>query len=163
MVYSLSIPKTAEDIDRAKKATWLLDYLMGQKAIIQLSYVSVAEYLVKVPVAKHAAAIKKLETRFRLAPFNLEAASIAADIVNHSKQSTVVVRREGDRPCLMADTKILASLIASGMQTFYANDERIRTLAQSYRSTLHVDGLPPGPLTILQCQDAPENDLSEEE
>ncbi len=139
LIYAFASPGLPSDQDLMERAGWLLDALFDQKATVCVSVVSIAEYLVKIPLSQHSQMIRKLESRFTIAPFNLRAASVAADLVAKSKNNAHVTRRDGDRPCLMADTKIAASLFAAGIRELYANDSRILDLAKI--SGLSVQGL----------------------
>ena len=118
-----------------------------------LSIIGVGEFLVKVPLGKHARTIQKLEERFRIAPFNLKAVSIAAYLVCKSKNSAAIVRVVGDRPCMMADIKIVASLQATGsVRRIYSNDDRMISIVNSLSTTVATK-LPVDPLTLFQYQD----------
>jgi hypothetical protein len=111
--------------------------LFERNATVYLSIVTVAEFLVKVPLGSHAKTIQKLEERFRIAQFNLKAASMAADFVARSRENPGIVRIQGDRPCLMADIKIVASIFATGVvKKFYANDDRFISITDGNQGVI---------------------------
>lgn len=162
LIHAYHQTKNDQD-DISERARRLLDWLFDQKRPVYLSVISIGEFLVKVPIGKHARTIQKLEERFRIAPFNLKAASLAADLVSKSKNNPAIVRVDGDRPCLMADIKIVASLLATGsVRQIYGNDDRMISIVNSLSTTVATK-LPVDPLTLLQYQDDPGQSLEPED
>jgi hypothetical protein len=99
-----------------------------KKGTILLPTVAISELLVPVPKAQKGALIAVLQQRFLCPPFDLQAASIAADLLaEHEKFPQE--QRYDKRHIVRADAMIIASVRAAGATEFYSHDKKCRTLA----------------------------------
>jgi hypothetical protein len=107
-----------------------------KKGTILLPTVAISELLVPVPKAHKGALIAVLQQMFLCPPFDLHAASIAADLWSqHQKlpQDEQYQKRHVVRP----DCMIIASVRAAGATEFYSHDKKCRTLANLAEMTAH--------------------------
>ena len=100
----------------------LLTRLQDSGHPIFLSAISLGEYLVRVEPDVHVTVTRELSKLLTVVDFNQRAASIAAGMVDCSKELNSSMRLKIDRPVLMADIKIIASLVAANVKTIYFND-----------------------------------------
>ncbi len=119
----------------AARSRELLKMLHDTSTPIVLSLISVGEYLVGVEERRRAMVGQELVERFRIAPYNLRAAVVAAGLVPEAKKLV-----DGDRQLLMADCKIVGSIVTYPCKVFYTHDAKLRKLAEP---VLNVHGLPP--------------------
>lgn len=97
---------------------------------VVLSTVAVSEYLCGFEPSEHAAQIDALR-HFAVVPFDLRAASIAAQLTrNRTLVDELRSEYEVSRQTVKADMAILACAISAGAQTFYTTDQRLRKAAQ---------------------------------
>ena len=138
LIYALQDPTKLKKADRKqgernrRYAERLFRRLHSEKRRIMISVITVAEYLVKVPEAQHSDMIRAFEDEFTIAPFNRQAASFAARIVASTKESKKAVRVTGGRPVIMADTKIVASLIAADAREIFFGDAGAVKIAKRF-------------------------------
>ncbi|MCC9654364.1 hypothetical protein [Rhodopirellula halodulae] len=124
---------------------------------IFISTITLGEYLVKVDPRAHAKTIIELRSLCTFAEFNIRAATLAAEMTGKAKAVKQTMRLKVDRPVLMADVKIIASLRAAGVQHFYVNDGGCCKVAQQF---MKASLLPMEPVTLLEImeQDETESD-----
>lgn len=111
-----------EKVLQHRRARRLLRRCHEEKRPVMLSIISVGEYLVKVENSQRDEMAKRLDRRFVIAPYNRQAAIFAARIVESTKNPKKAVRIVGGRPVVMADAKIIASLIAAEASLVYLHD-----------------------------------------
>jgi predicted nucleic acid-binding protein len=101
----------------------------NHKGVIILPVIAISELLVPVPDANKGAVIATLEKLFLCAPFDVQAASIAAELF--AKRDKIPQKQRYDkRYVLKADAMIIASAKAAGATEFYTHDESCRALAK---------------------------------
>jgi hypothetical protein len=117
------------DFDELRVRSNLLLHMIAQKkGTILLPTVAISELLIPVPKAHKGALIAVLQQRFLCPPFDLQAASIAADLLaEHEKLPQD--QQYDKRHIVRADAMIIASLRAAGATEFYSHDKKCRTLA----------------------------------
>jgi hypothetical protein len=106
----------------------LLELLTDQHATVVVPIVCVAELLVPIPPDKRGDFLTTLQAQFSCPPFDLPAASIAADLWQFQK-SLPKEAQYSDRRLLRADLQIIASAKAAGATVFYSHDAKFRKVA----------------------------------
>lgn len=114
-----------------KRSKWLLRELVSERCEIYVSIISLAEYLVRVSEDRHDQTIQAMETQFRIAPFNFRAARECSVLVTEAKRilRSDGSRQVGERSILMADSKIIASLVAANVDRIYTHDRKAMEIA----------------------------------
>ena len=120
-------PCSVEGAKHTRLAKSLVQELTISGSRICISIITVAEYLVKVEASRRHQMLQFFEKQFEIAPFNLQAAQITADLVPFAKTLVNL-----DRPVVMADTKIAGSLIARRCPVIYTADEKFKKIALSH-------------------------------
>lgn len=120
-----------------EKCKAILKQLLKDNVAVCISTISVCEFMVKIPLSDRASMLNHLEDSFTIAPFNVRAAMIAACLVEDAKQ--LGNGQSGDRPILLADSKIIATLEAHGCGRIETFDQRFAKLAQ--KRFKHVNSL----------------------
>lgn len=146
LIYAELVPAKDEvrsaDFEELRDRSRLLLYRAAKKKdMIILPTVAISELLVPVPREQQGALITLLQQKFFCPTFDLQAASIAADLVARHKQLPRDLRYN-DRKIVRADAMIIASARAAGASAFYSHDGKCRSLA----------GL------IMKAHDLPEQD-----
>lgn len=126
---------TPEEEANHAKASALIRTLIRNRIQICISAITVAEYLTGIPQDRHAARVNDLSETYLIATFNMRASVIAASMVAYAK--TIV---SGDRQVVMADTKIVASLLANNCRRFETMDEKLAKIAQ--HAGMQVNSVP---------------------
>ena len=108
----------------------------GEKIIIPV--VSVAELLVPLDTSQHGAFLATLTARFFCPPFDMHAASLAAQLWSYHR--TLPPSEQLGRLVLKADVQIIATAKAAGASTFYSHDSKCRKLA--IRAGMKASDLP---------------------
>lgn len=116
----------------SKAALRLLARIRDKKSQVFLSTISLGECLVKVPPSQHNDAIRIIRKMCTLVDYNVRAATIAATMVDLAKAANRDLRLRIDRPVLMADVKIIASLRVARVSKIYMNDEACCKLANEF-------------------------------
>lgn len=111
---------------REHRAGILLRTLEEQKAQVVVPTISIAELLVPVPREDHGKFINELQKRFICPPFDVQAASIAADLWRQN--STLTEIDQLSRKTLKADVQIIATAKAAGATKFFSHDRKCRKL-----------------------------------
>ena len=135
----------------------LLARLRDEGHPLLLSSVSLGEYLVPVKPALHAEVIREVAKLFTIVDYNQRAASLAARIVAETPRTGRTMRENGGRPVVMADTKLIASLIAGGARTIYFNDRRAKNIAMPFTDARMLPTTPTDLLEIVEDRDAEES------
>lgn len=133
LIYAGAVPakskkKSQDFIELSIRANILLHGLVRKKATIILPTIAVSEVLVPVPSTKVGTLVATLSERFLCAPFDLQAATIAASLWSQHNQLAKNLRY-GDRQVLKADTMIVSTAKAAGATDFYSHDKQCRALA----------------------------------
>lgn len=103
-----------------QRTAWLLDYLEDIRAKIIIPTIVAAELSVPLPAPKRDDFMARLSERFILKPFDVHAASVAADLfasVMADHTSAPATRR-----VLSADVKIVATAKSARVTKFYSHD-----------------------------------------
>jgi predicted nucleic acid-binding protein len=125
LVWAVRRQGTASELDRAK---WLFEELQIAKAQVLIPTIVVAEYLVPADKKTHASIIEAINRRFLIKPFDVECASLAAELFKVGKP----MRQAGvpfGREVLRADTLIIATAKVHKAKVFYTDDKDCRELA----------------------------------
>lgn len=131
LIYAGIVPaKPIKETDKLKqlrlRAKLLLHQL--QKDTLILPALAVSEILVPVPSSEKGILIAKLREFFVCPSFDLQAATIAAEIwAKHKKLPADQQYKQ--RHVLKADAQIVASAKVAGATEFYSADKKCRTLA----------------------------------
>jgi len=131
LVYAGVVPRKSSETsttlnELSLRAKMLLH--MKKDDTIVLPMVAVSEVLVPLPSAQKGLFAAKLSGKFLLAPFDMRAAVIAADLwVQHKSLPTDL--RYKRRSVLKSDAMIIATAKAAGATEFYTHDRRCRVLA----------------------------------
>jgi predicted nucleic acid-binding protein len=133
LIYAECIPskngKRCSDFDDLRvRSRLLLVMAERKKHTILLPTVAISELLVPVPKSQQGPLIKLLQKKFICPPFDLPAASIAADLIARHKELPRDQRYDM-RNVVRADAMIIASAKAAGATEFYTHDGKCRTLA----------------------------------
>lgn len=133
LVYAQWVPAKPGDVAadivelRIRSKLLLNKYAKEDDPPIILPLVALSELLIPVSIDQHPSLIAKLSERFMLAPFDLPATAIAANLWTQARTKATVTY--GSRQVLRADTMIIASAKSAGAREFYTNDENCRKLA----------------------------------
>jgi predicted nucleic acid-binding protein len=127
MIWGLRGGGNAEQRDMERRARVLLNQLDEDKASVIIPSVAVAELLVPIDEADHATFLSELQRRFICPPFDLRAASIAAQLWRSHRQ--LPKSDQVKRTTLKADVLIVATARAAGAARFYSHDKKTRRLA----------------------------------
>lgn len=112
---------------RVRRARWLIDGLVRDRAQILLPSVALSEFLYPVDDVDRRAMWATVADIFQIAPHDAHAAEIGAKL---SVLALARPRKEpGDRQVAKADAQIVASAKAAGATVFYSNDPGCRELA----------------------------------
>jgi hypothetical protein len=139
LIYAEIVPsnpatRSADFADLRDRATLLLH--MRKDDTIVLPTVAMSELLVPVPKAERGALIAILRQKFVCPPFDLPAASIAADLWSQHRDLPQD-QKYGKRHVVRPDCMILASARAAGATEFYTHDKKCRILANLAGLTPH--------------------------
>jgi len=96
---------------------------------ILVSAVSLAEFLTGMPGELQSPQIELINTHFVVRPFGAKAASVAANIYNKAAIKQATAETGLATGYIKADLQILATAIAEGAHTIYADDGSFKTLA----------------------------------
>jgi predicted nucleic acid-binding protein len=107
----------------------LLELLMERKDEIVLASVTVSEFLIRIPPARHKDVLAKIDEWFTVHPFDLPACALAASLWPRHKAATGA--GSTDRKCIMSDVLIVATAKFAGATVFYSHDAKCRKLADS--------------------------------
>jgi predicted nucleic acid-binding protein len=118
---------TQSDVLKALSKRAQLFLLEHEKDEIFLPTIAVSELLVPVPAIQKGAVSAAITERFNCPPFNLQAATIAAELWAAYKSNQG--GQQYNRQTLRADVMIIASLKAAGVNHFYSHDKQCRNLA----------------------------------
>jgi predicted nucleic acid-binding protein len=128
LIWGLRDVGQAADQEKENRALLLLKQLDAEDAEVVISAVSVAELITPLTPQRQTNFITELHKQFRVAPFDLSAAALAADLYRTHQTSTSQSESYG-RKILRADTLIVASLKVAGVTVFYSHDKKCRNLA----------------------------------
>jgi len=133
LIYAEIVPSKrttrSSDFDDLRVRSKLLLHMAARKKdTILLPTVAISELLVPVSKLQRGALIALLQQKFVCPPFDLPAASIAADLWSQHKKLPQDLQYD-KRHILRADAMIIASVLAAGAAEFYSHDERCRALA----------------------------------
>ncbi len=116
------------DPDLVHRSKALLHMLTRKNSTIILPSIAIAELLVPVPTTKHGIFLSTLQQFFLCVPFDVKAASIAADLfAEHSKMERS--EKYTKRQILKADVLIIATAKSAGATDFYTHEPFCRRLA----------------------------------
>jgi hypothetical protein len=133
LIYAEIVPskvsnRSADFDDLRVRSRLLLQMAAGKKNTILLPTVAISELLVPVPKSQMGALIAALQRKFVCPPFDLQAASIAADLWSQHKKLPQDQQYD-KRHILRADVMIVASVLAGGATEFYSHDRKCLALA----------------------------------
>ena len=127
LVWAVRKQGTAEELVRAK---WLFEELEVANAQVLIPTVVIAEYLVPTDKKHHPSIIEAVNRRFLIKPFDIECASLAAELFKVGKPMRVQGQPLG-REVLRADTLIIATAKVHKAKIFYTDDASCRKLANT--------------------------------
>ncbi|GMU24726.1 MAG: hypothetical protein AMXMBFR13_47980 [Phycisphaerae bacterium] len=119
-----------------KRALILLKQLDADEADVVISSITVAELLTPLDPKTQTGFLAELHKQFRIAPFDLSAAALAADLYRTSMATHDPRTRQG-RKVVRADTLIVASLKMAGARSFYSHDRNCRNMVQRAGMVAH--------------------------
>ena len=123
----------------------LFEKIDPEKDTVIVPLIVVSEILVPVPATQRLSVVSKLQEMFELYPFDLPAATIAADLVaRHGTLSST--QQYNERQVLRADAMIIASAKAARAEKFYCHDKKCRALASLI---MEACDLPTGDETMI--------------
>lgn len=125
LVFGVRRQGTSEQLERAK---WLFEELEAERAQVLLPTIVISEYLVPVDKRHHAAIIEAINGRFLVKPFDVECASLAAELFKIGKAKRPQNVPMG-REVLRSDTLIIATAKVHKAKVFYSDDADCRALA----------------------------------
>ncbi len=120
----------ADITDLRARAKLLIYKAADREDTIILPTVAISELLVPVVPARRGALARELEKVFQCPPFDIPAATIAADLWAEFKKVRQAQDSTGQRNVLRADAMIVASARAANATHFYSHDTQCRTLAE---------------------------------
>lgn len=123
-----------QEIER-ELAVGLLRKICKSDAQKVISAVSLAELMVPLDPKRRPDFLGVIGNEFMIAPVDMRAAPIAAQLYNEHRP----LRGKGpDRIAFKADTLIVASLKAYGVNIFYTHDDQCRKVAESVMRALPI-------------------------
>jgi predicted nucleic acid-binding protein len=143
LVWGVRKDGTQEERNRAR---YLFQQLEAEQAQVIVPAVVVAEYLYPVDDSKKARVVAELTERFRVVPFDVRSAALAARLFAKAKPNAPQ-GIPGKRDCLKADSLIVASAASAGAKIFYSDDGNCRAMASG---VLIARELPTGPQSLFQ-------------
>lgn len=114
--------------DKIVRSRMLLQIINDQKEELIFPAIAVAEYLVPFAPSDHGAQIAKIQNYFFCPPFDIHAASIAAELLQRYRKLPPS-QQTASRAQLKADIQIVATAKAAGVQRFYSHDKACRKIA----------------------------------
>jgi hypothetical protein len=118
---------TDHDAEMLRRSRILLRDLDEKKQIVILPAVAVAELLCPIDPKEHGKFIAVLTQRFFCPPFDIRAASLAAELWQYHRG--LPATEQISRTVLKADVLIISSAKVGGASTFYSHDAKCRKLA----------------------------------
>ena len=118
-------PGDADKVERAKR---FLTYLDQATEKVLVPAICAAEYLTGVPRERQPEALEELSRRFRIAPFDIKVAAIAADLwqeKNGGRRLSDHLRASygnASRAKIKADCYVVAAALAHGATIIYSDD-----------------------------------------
>lgn len=144
LVYAGIVPSKNTDSPTAElhvRAKRLFDKFSREETTIILPTIAISEILIPVPPSETGLLIQALSEQFVCPTFDLQSATIAANIwATHKKLPRD--QQYKNRHILKADAMIIASAHAAGATVFYSNDAECRRLASI---VMTAEGLPDKP------------------
>jgi predicted nucleic acid-binding protein len=125
LVWAVRRQGSAGDLERAR---WLFEELQIAEAQVLIPTVVVAEYLVPADKKSHASIIEAIHRKFLIRPFDIECASLAAELFKVGKPMRPAGVPLG-REVLRSDTLIIATAKVHKAKVFYSDDKDCRDLA----------------------------------
>jgi hypothetical protein len=149
LIYAEAVPRKGKSHsvdfhDLRTRAKLLLLKASERKHTILLPTIAISELLVPVPTAQKGALIALLQRKFVCPPFDITAASIAADLISQH-QKLPQEQKYDKRNVLRADAMIVASVRAAGATDFFSHDGNCRALASL---VMKAHDLPTGKETL---------------
>ena len=126
------------DAEMQRQSRILLRDLDEKKETVIVPAVAVAELLVPVDPKEHGKFIAVLTQRFFCPPFDIRAASLAAELWQYNRG--LPSGEQVSRTVLKADVLIISSAKVGGASSFYSHDAKCRKLAT--RAGLKARDLP---------------------
>jgi predicted nucleic acid-binding protein len=137
LVWGVRKEGPAEMLDRARRLLYQLD--RDGRQIVVPSIV-IAEYLSHIDLSFHAKTIEAMREKFFMPPFDVKAASLAAELFKSGQSGRGNKGTPDARKCLRADSLIVATAKAHGTKAFYSHDKNCRLMAE--RAKLAAFDLP---------------------
>lgn len=128
-------------IDRTVR---FLDWLTAERHVVYLTTQALAEYLGGfTEPGERDAQLAELEKFMPIQPFDVRAASIAAELLANDAIIKGIQKEYGvTRQVVKADIAIVASSIAAGAETLYSNDGKVKKAAQGRIIVRTIPDLP---------------------
>lgn len=134
-------------------ADGLITSLRRDERPIYLSVITLAEFLHKVPTRNHVQVTQDLERVFTIIEFNRQSASKAAEIAEARFKAARKRSPEKTRVAIKADIKIIANLIASGVEEIYFHDDNAMNIAKGFISARPLPTEPADLLDLAELND----------
>jgi predicted nucleic acid-binding protein len=116
-----------KDHDLRNRTLILLNHLDKENVRIVLPSVVVSEILAGIPHSDHGRTLSKLTQRFHVAPLDVAAASLAAEV--WIKHRGLPKSEQMARNLLKVDSLVVATAKIGGARNFYSHDEGCRKLS----------------------------------
>ena len=119
---------TNQDVaDMRRRAKLLLRTLAEAKETVVVPAIVVSEVLLGIRPAEHGEFIAALQEHFFMPPFDVRAASLAAQLWLETRE--LPKEQQPARTTLKADVLIVATAKVAGAEVFYSHDGNFRKLA----------------------------------
>lgn len=120
----------SDDAEMEERAAILLRQLEEDKAQVVVPSIVLAELLTDMDEEKHSEFIATMSGQFFIAPFDVRAASLSAQLYMRHRNLRKK-KAKNDRKIFRTDTLIIASAKTAGARVFFSNDKRSRKIASS--------------------------------
>ncbi len=130
LIWGLRDADKAADDEMQRRAELLLKQLDDQEAEVVISSITASELLTPLDDKEQKAFLDRLNKLFRVVPFDIKAAALAAQLYQRHK-GALAKARGYSRTVLRADSLIIASVKVAGASVFYSNDKQCRALASN--------------------------------
>jgi hypothetical protein len=144
LIWGIKEQATEGQEDNIPKAKRFIGSLASDD-IVLIPSVVVAEYLIPIPVDKHAKILKMFNRNFFVAPFDARAASKFSQIWQTNKPSEIankVISEQKTRAELRADSMIVAIAVAQKAECIYSHDKHVKNFAKGFIEVKEIPFIP---------------------
>ncbi|MDQ3332283.1 MAG: PIN domain-containing protein [Planctomycetota bacterium] len=130
MIWCLRHEATSDQQYRLEEAEAFMAWVEESKSQLVLTNYAVSEYLVGGTPREIAREMETLSERFEIVDFDINAATIAADLYSDKAFAHHLGKDLGlKRPCMKADIAIIATAMAHDIKTIFSEDSGVRAVA----------------------------------